>query len=112
MKLKKYLIYKHQTLPRIAIINDGFSFRAAIFGALWLLYQGIWKVASLFMLGSFCFSMLDLNITIIQIMSFLSLGLFAADILEWHYKKQGYELERIIFAYSEEEVELRFYDYV
>ena len=103
MKLKKYLIYKHQTFPQIKIILDAFSFPAAIFGGFWLMYHRIWAFLLLIpvkmLIGSF----------MMHIMSCMFLGFFAADILEWHYKRRGYTIYDIIFAYSESEAEMKIY---
>jgi hypothetical protein len=108
MKLKKYLIYKHPELLKIEIIKDGFSLPAAIFGGAWLIYHKVWTMLLLF-LFLIPIKMLS-GAVLAQIISSLFLGFFAADILEWHYKKHGYVLYDIISAYSEGEVEIKIYE--
>jgi hypothetical protein len=109
MKLNKYLIYKHKEYPKIVIIRDAFSFSAGIFGEFWLLYHKIWDIALfLLLISMIIFTIVEIDIKIVRLISFLSFGFLATDILEWHYKRHGYLLENIIYAYSEEEAEISF----
>lgn len=89
MKLNKYLIYQHSKSPKILIIKDGFSFSNAF----------ILSFFASFIIAKFSF----------LISLFLFTGFFSTDILEYIYKKTGYLLKDIIFAYSKEEAELNFF---
>ena len=115
MKLKKYLIYKNENSQTFEILQDGFSYQAGLFGGFWLAYHRIWSLAFIFSLYFILFqfmSAVNLSSSLIfnSLLQFLGFGFFAIDILEWHYKKQGYNFEDIIFAYSTEEAELKFYE--
>ena len=85
MKLKKYLIYRKN--KKLGIIRDGY-YRLIAFSIIVLLSIAVKNYAILLFI-------------------FMTIAINTSYLLEYLYKFAGYNLERIIWAYSLQEAEIK-----
>lgn len=114
-----YLVYvkrnSHHDVDDIQYIHDGVSIKAAIFGVLWLLFNGLWLESALYIgimtsieqmhfmgiLSNFSTSVIAASIACM-------LALFGMDRIVKNLERKGYVLDDVVFASSNYEAELRY----
>lgn len=103
--------------PTLALVKDGFSWPAAIFGFVWALVVGAWEVALI---------LLALQIVISALLPFLILdigaqsvvhlgvtvvvGLVANELRRWSLERRGLHEDCVVTAHDKEEAERRYLD--
>ncbi len=116
MKLYSALIKKDQKddLFDLMLVREGFHFSALFFGIFWLCYHRIWLALLVQIVVSallfFCFSsgyishpqLLVMNVTLLMIYAFN-----ADRLLEYSFKKRGYEFVAMIAGNSELDARVR-----
>ncbi len=114
MKLNSYLIFLKKPTDQIEIVPEGFSFYAMMFSILWMIYHRmtyvILAVITLSLIKNIIFAYIDLpslNSALSLIVS-LGYGLFATDLRSFELQRCGYQLEKIILAYSPDEAKLKY----
>ena len=104
---------------RIALVREGFSWGAFIFGVLWLVYRGLWLalvgyvVLIVAMVAGANYCGLGEGITT-ALLAFLQLllGFAAYDVMRWSLKRQGYHFKNIVVAESPLNAARRYHDVV
>lgn len=115
--MKTFRVYSTcQSLQELApvLIEDSFSFKAAIFNFFWLLYYGLWS-ETLLLIGA----QLGLNLIsnfigegislTLQLLMLLALGVFASEIRIMNLCRQGYKFKDIVVAQDKEKARLKFF---
>ncbi|AAU03788.1 DUF2628 domain-containing protein [Rickettsia typhi] len=107
-----YVIYINSTQKNnnFIILEEGFSWIAALFSIFWALYHKMWVVVTITVIANIIITtinIVDLKF-IFQIFLILSFGFFASDIRENYLNRNNYQLEDIIIANSRIEAELKF----
>lgn len=103
--------------PNLAVVKDGFSLWAAVFGFVWALFIGAWDVAiALFIIQSAATALIPLLIHDPQVQGFAQFGMavavgFAANelrrvLLSW----RGFEETSVAIAPDVEQAERRYFD--
>lgn len=116
--MKIYAIYvnPNNLYAPVVPVSEGFSFIATFFSLLWALYHKMWfPLATVLIITSLATLLHNmapsfLILPIIHFTIMISFALFSSDLREFDLRTKGYELEDIIFALSEEEAEIKFYE--
>ncbi|ADE29834.1 DUF2628 domain-containing protein [Rickettsia prowazekii] len=106
-----YAIYINSTQKNnnFIILEEGFSWIAALFSIFWALYHKMWIVVAITVIANIIATTIIVDFKFIfQIFLILSFGFFAADIRENYLNRNNYQLEDIIIANSRIEAELKF----
>lgn len=105
------------TQQTLAVVKDGFSWPAAVFGFIWALVVGAWEVALLlFGLQIAVGVLLELLISdpgaqaVVQIGMAVVIGLMANELRRWHLEKRGMYEDAVVTANNKEEAERRYLD--
>ena len=105
------------TQPTLAVVKDGFSWPAAVFGFIWALVVGAWEVALLlFGIQVAVGVVLELLISdpsaqaVVQIGMAVVIGLIANELRRWHLEKRGLYEDAVVTANNKEEAERRYLD--
>ncbi|MCW8916500.1 MAG: DUF2628 domain-containing protein [Magnetovibrio sp.] len=103
--------------PTLALVKDGFSWPAAVFGFIWALVIGAWDVALvLFALQMVVGTVAGLLIespdvqTVIQIGLAVVIGLIANEMRRWSLDRHGLHEDAVVTAHDKEEAERRYLD--
>ncbi|ABV73717.1 hypothetical protein A1E_03950 [Rickettsia canadensis str. McKiel] len=107
-----YTIYINSTHKNnnFIVIEESFSWTAALLNILWALYHKMWLVFAIATLANIIITAInieELTFTF-KIVVILGFGFFASDIRENYLKRNNYRLEDIIVANSSIEAELKF----
>lgn len=103
--------------PDLALVKDGFSWPAAIFGFFWALVLGAWDVA-LVLLALQIVAGLALPtligdaaaLSVAQLGVSVLIGLIANELRRWSLERRGMHEEAIVTAHDKEEAERRYLD--
>ncbi|MEG3616969.1 DUF2628 domain-containing protein [Magnetovibrio sp. PR-2] len=103
--------------PTLAVVKDGFSWPAAVFGFIWALVVGAWEVA-LMLFGvqigvGFVLELLISDpsaLAVVQIGLAVVIGLVANELRRWHLEKRGLYEDAVVTANNKEEAERRYLD--
>jgi hypothetical protein len=95
-----------------ALVRDGFSFWAFLFGPLWLALHRVWIPAILMLVASILIGRLTVPpvSTVLELGLMVLIGLSARDLQRWSLERRGYRLAYPIVARSEETALLRLLD--
>lgn len=103
--------------PDLALVKDGFSWPAAIFGFLWALVLGAWDVAlvllALQIVAGLALPMLigdGAALSVAQLGVSVLIGLVANELRRWSLDRHGMHEEAIVTAHDKEEAERRYLD--
>jgi hypothetical protein len=103
--------------PDLALVKDGFSWPAAIFGFLWALVLGAWDVAlvllALQIVAGLALPMLigdGAALSVAQLGVSVLIGLIANELRRWSLDRHGMHEEAIVTAHDKEEAERRYLD--
>lgn len=93
-----------------ALVREGFSWLAAIFGWLWLLCAGAWIPAALVFAASVAVSVVTArwHNPALAVAQFLLLGCFGRDLLRWHLGLRGYRAGPAVVGGSHDAALTRF----
>jgi len=106
-----YAIYinPEQKNNNFVVIEESFSWTAAILSVFWALYYKMWlPVVIAIIINIFATTISHELALILKLIVMLIFGFFAADIRENYLKRNNYELKDIVVANSQIEAELRF----
>jgi len=103
--------------PNLALVKDGFSWPAAVFGFIWALVVGAWDVA-LVLLGVQIVAgvLVPLLIgdatsqTVVQLGVSVVIGLIANELRRWSLDRRGLHEDAVVTAHDKEEAERRYLD--
>jgi len=103
--------------PNLALVKDGFSWPAAVFGFIWALVIGAWDVA-LVLLGVQIVAgvLVPLLIgdptsqTVVQLGVSVVIGLIANELRRWSLDRRGMFEDGVVTAHDKEEAERRYLD--
>ena len=103
--------------PNLALVKDGFSWPAAVFGFIWALVVGAWDVA-LVLLGVQIVAgvLVPLLIgdataqTVVQLGVSVVIGLIANELRRWSLGRRGLYEDAVVTAHDKEEAERRYLD--
>ena len=103
--------------PNLALVKDGFSWPAAVFGFIWALVVGAWDVA-LVLLGVQIVAgvLVPLLIgdataqTVVQLGVSAVVGLIANELRRWSLDRRGLFEDAVVTAHDKEEAERRYLD--
>lgn len=103
--------------PNLALVKDGFSWPAAVFGFIWALVVGAWDVA-LVLLGVQIVAgvLVPLLIgdataqTVVQLGVSVVIGLIANELRRWSLDRRGLYEDAVVTAHDKEEAERRYLD--
>jgi len=103
--------------PTLALVKDGFSWPAAIFGFIWALFIGAWDVA-LVLIGAQVTVGVAVPLLIgdpasqlvIQLGVSVLIGLIANELRRWSLDRRGLFEEAVVTAHDKEEAERRYLD--
>jgi len=103
--------------PNLALVKDGFSWPAAVFGFIWALVIGAWDVA-LVLLGVQIIAgvLVPLLIgdptsqTVVQLGVSVVIGLIANELRRWSLDRRGLYEDAVVTAHDKEEAERRYLD--
>ena len=103
--------------PNLALVKDGFSWPAAVFGFIWALVIGAWDVA-LVLLGVQIIAgvLVPLLIgdptsqTVVQLGVSVVIGLIANELRRWSLDRRGMFEDAVVSAHDKEEAERRYLD--
>ena len=101
----------------LALVKDGFSWPAAVFGFIWALVVGAWDVA-LVLLGVQIVAgvLVPLLIgdataqTVVQLGVSVVIGLIANELRRWSLDRRGLYEDAVVTAHDKEEAERRYLD--
>jgi hypothetical protein len=98
-----YTAHIHPTRPPV-LVREGFSWAAAIFGALWLFFHRAWiagvlALCAAVLLGAMGTMPLRL---VLELALAWALGLFGQDLRRWSLARQGYLLAHIVAGADED----------
>ncbi|OEJ64405.1 DUF2628 domain-containing protein [Magnetovibrio blakemorei] len=103
--------------PDLALVKDGFSWPAAIFGFFWALVLGAWDVALVLLavqiVAGLALPMLIGDATalsVVQLGVSVLIGLIANELRRWSLDRRGMHEEAIVTAHDKEEAERRYLD--
>ncbi|MBL4614530.1 MAG: DUF2628 domain-containing protein [Magnetovibrio sp.] len=103
--------------PTLALVKDGFSWPAAIFGFAWALVVGAWEVALMLMAVQLVVAIaLPVLIadpgaqTIIQLGLAVVIGLVANELRRWTLNRRNMHEDAVVTAHDKEEAERRYLD--
>lgn len=103
--------------PTLALVKDGFSWPAAIFGFVWAMVIGAWEVAVVLLVVQMVVGMaLPLVITdpsaqaVIQLGLTVVVGLIANEMRRWTLNRRGMYEDAVVTAHDKEEAERRYLD--
>jgi len=103
--------------PDLALVKDGFSWPAAIFGFFWALVLGAWDVAlvllALQIVAGLALPMLigdAAALSAAQLGVSVLIGLIANELRRWSLERRGMHEEAIVTAHDKEEAERRYLD--
>lgn len=103
--------------PTLALVKDGFSWPAAIFGFLWALVVGAWDVAVILLIVqvgvgvALPFLIVDPNAQgVAQIGLAVVIGLIANELRRWSLSRPGLHEDAVVSAPGKEEAERRYLD--
>lgn len=107
-----YAIYLNpeQNNNNFVVIEEGFSWTAAILSVFWSLYHKMWLPVIIAVVINIIVTIINIEeLTLISKLAvMLIFGFFASDIRENHLKRNNYKLEDIVIANSKIEAELKF----
>ena len=116
-------IYSVQTLPwssasdaDVALVAEGFSWPALIFGPFWALWHGMWRTAIVLLviavaigsLGALAGLAADM-VSVLQILIQIGLGLWGNDLRRAALARQGYVERAVVAGRNGEEAEHRYF---
>lgn len=103
--------------PTLALVKDGFSWPAAIFGFLWALVIGAWDVALMLIVlqigigTALPFVVADPTAQgVVQIGLAIVIGLIANELRRWSLTRRGLHEDAVVSAHDKEEAERRYLD--
>lgn len=103
--------------PTLALVKDGFSWPAAIFGFLWALVVGAWEVALILVAAQIVIgAALPLLIsdpgaqTVVQLGLAVVVGVVANELRRWTLERRGMFEDAVVTARDKEEAERRYLD--
>jgi len=103
--------------PNLALVKDGFSWPAAIFGFLWALVVGAWEVAAVLfviqLVAGLAVPMLigdATSQTVVQLGVSVVIGLIANELRRWSLDRRGMLEDAVVTAHDKEEAERRYLD--
>ncbi|BDU60415.1 hypothetical protein FLA4_08250 [Candidatus Rickettsia kotlanii] len=107
-----YAVYINSTQKNnnFIVIEEGFSWIAALLSIFWALYHKMWLVVAIAVIANIIVTAINIEELkfIFKIVLILGFGCFASDIRENYLKRNNYRLEDIITANSRIEAELKF----
>jgi len=107
-----YAIYinHEQKNNNFIVVEESFSWTAALLSVFWALYHRMWLPVAIAILMNIIVAAINIQeLTLaLKLIIMLIFGFFAADIRENHLKRNNYRLEDIIVANSKIEAELKF----
>lgn len=103
--------------PNLALVKDGFSWPAAIFGFIWALVVGAWDVA-LVLLAVQLVAGAAVPVligdataqTVVQLGVSVVIGLIANELRRWSLDRRGLFEDAVVTAHDKEEAERRYLD--
>jgi len=110
MNIYAVFINSTQKNNNFIVIEEGFSWIAALLSIFWALYHKMWLVVAIAVIANIIVTAINIEELkfIFKIVLILSFGFFASDIRENYLKRNNYRLEDIIIANSSIEAELKF----
>lgn len=103
--------------PDLALVKDGFSWPAAIFGFFWAVAVGAWDVAWVLLAAQIVLSLtLPMLIgdagalTVAQLGVSVLIGMVANELRRWSLDRHGLHEEAIVSAHDKEEAARRYLD--
>jgi len=107
-----YAIYINSTQKNnnFIVIEEGFSWIAALLSIFWALYHKMWLVVAIVIIANIIITTINIEeLTLaFKLVLMLIFGVCASDIKENYLKRNNYLLEDIIVANSKIEAELKF----
>jgi hypothetical protein len=112
MNIYSVYVHSYRKDKELILIKQGFSFIAAIFNLFWALYHKMWLVAIISLivnsfLGAYHISYIAYSVNIAMLLVF---GFLASEMREYYATRNGYYVSDIIFAATEEEAEIKYFD--
>lgn len=114
MKLKTYLIFTYKNSNKFEIIEEKFSLIAMMFPILWMLYNKMFKLTIYIFSLIFAINWLFNNIGLENyswipvILLNLVAGFASSEIKQFFLESQGYNMKKIIMAYSQDEAKIKY----
>ncbi|HEY9078614.1 DUF2628 domain-containing protein [Magnetovibrio sp.] len=103
--------------PNLALVKDGFSWPAAVFGFIWALVIGAWDVAlvlfAIQLAAGILAPLLILDPTaqsVVQVGVSVVIGLIANELRRWSLDRRGMFEDAVVTAHDKEEAERRYLD--
>jgi len=103
--------------PNLALVKDGFSWPAAIFGFIWALVIGAWDVALVLLGVQIVAGVLaplligdPTSQTVVQLGVSVVIGLIANELRRWSLDRRGMFEDAVVSAHDKEEAERRYLD--
>jgi len=103
--------------PNLALVKDGFSWPAAIFGFIWALVIGAWDVALVLLGVQIVAGVLaplligdPTSQTVVQLGVSVVIGLIANELRRWSLDRRGMYEDAVVTAHDKEEAERRYLD--
>lgn len=103
--------------PNLALVKDGFSWPAAIFGFFWALVIGAWDVALVLLGVQIVAGVLaplligdPTSQTVVQLGVSVVIGLIANELRRWSLDRRGMFEDAVVSAHDKEEAERRYLD--
>ena len=103
--------------PNLALVKDGFSWPAAIFGFIWALVIGAWDVALVLLGVQIVAGVLaplligdPTSQTVVQLGVSVVIGLIANELRRWSLDRRGMFEDAVVTAHDKEEAERRYLD--
>jgi len=95
-------------------IEEGFSFRAMIFSFFWFIYHGLWLETIVFVICQLGLNLLNNFIgykiyLALQIILYLTIGVFASQIRIMKLERKGYKFVDLIVAKNHDKARLKFF---
>lgn len=107
-----YAIYikPEQKNNNFIVVEESFSWTAALLSVFWALYYKMWLPIAITILLNIIAAAINIQelTLILKLIIMLVFGFFAADIRENYLKRNNYKLEDIVVANSKIEAELKF----
>jgi len=103
--------------PNLALVKDGFSWPAAVFGFIWALVIGAWDVALVLLGVQIVAGILaplligdPTSQTVVQLGVSVVIGLIANELRRWSLDRRGMFEDAVVTAHDKEEAERRYLD--
>lgn len=116
--MKSFLIYKKSNEKeagdfKLAFIEEKINLKAMLFGSIWFLFNKMWDIALIiFIIETLAVKFFPRGeMAMVFMTTFrIALGLFASELSELSFRRQGFKFDTIISSHDTSSAEMKYFE--